>query len=98
MSGLKEVAIRGAMTLGAGGTIWAEDSTGNKALVATLNLKDLTVPEAFAYAEAFVQGVESYGAAARIAALEAELEAEKMRHAQAFSAGWDAARQETAHD
>jgi hypothetical protein len=35
---------------------------------------------------------------AHIAALEAELEAEKMRHAQAFSAGWDAARQETAHD
>ena len=49
------------MEIGAGGTIWTK--AGVK--VATLNLRDLTLPEAFAFASAFVAAGEA------IAALEA---------------------------
>jgi hypothetical protein len=52
--------INTRMSLGAGGTIWAEKIDGTKVLVATLNLDDLTVPEAFGYAEAFINGVRGY--------------------------------------
>ncbi len=48
------------LSFGEAGTIWAERLDGTKVLVATLNLKDLTIPQALAYGEAFMDGVSRY--------------------------------------
>lgn len=52
--------IQSQLSYGAAGTVWATDVDGSMVKVATFNLKDLTVPEAYAYAECLIRGVQTY--------------------------------------
>ncbi len=48
------------MELGQDGTIWTTGNKDNPPMkVATMNLKDLTLPEAFAFASAFIAAGEA---------------------------------------